>query len=340
MKHLKFLLGLVVAAVVCGCSAPQNKTASVCFRNGQLKILQLTDIHYEVGSAESAASLERMNLILDTEQPDMVVITGDVVLCEDERQGWDEVLAPIISRHIPWAAVLGNHDDEYTSWTRRDIIANASGKPYSLVSNGPEEMTGAGNYIVTVNGSGENPAAVLYFMDSGNYSTSKNISGYGWFGFDQIEWYRANSAAFTAKNGGEPVPALAFFHIPLQEYKQMTQKDDHILIGTRQEGECPGILNSGMYTAMLESGDIIGTFVGHDHNNDYIGTFGGIALAYGRFSGSRTTYTDIGYGARIIVLKEGAREFDTWIRTSEGLKIYEASYPDSFMPAPAPTLSE
>lgn len=335
MKHFKFLLGCLLATAVWSCcEAPQEQAASVDFQGGQLKILQFTDIHYEVGSEESAGSLERMNRILDIEKPDMVVFTGDVVLCENEQQGWDEVLEAVVGRQIPWAAVLGNHDDEYTSWSRRQIIESISERPYSLVSLGPENITGNGNYIVTVNGSEGTPAAVLYFMDSGNYSTLKSIKGYGWFGFDQIGWYRDNSAAFTSLNGGEPLPALAFFHIPLQEYKEMATRENALLIGTREEGECPGILNSGMYVSMLEAGDVMGTFVGHDHNNDYIGVFNGIALAYGRFSGSRTTYTDIGYGARVIILKEGVRGFDTWIRTDEGLKINAVSYPDGFKPAP------
>lgn len=330
MRYSKHLLGFALALAVWGCRQAQEQAASIEFRSGELKIVQLTDIHYEVGSQESAASLERMNRVLDVEQPDMVVFTGDVVLCDDERQGWDEVLEAVVSRHIPWAAVLGNHDDEYT-WTRSQIIDYASAQPYSLTKKGPESLTGEGNYVVAVNGSAGRPAALLYFMDSGSYSTRDGIRGYGWFGFDQIEWYRNRSAGFTSANGGMPLPSLAFFHIPLQEYRQMALSKDNVLIGTRGENECPGVLNTGMYAAMVESGGMMGTFAGHDHNNDYVGVYNGIALAYGRFSGSRTTYTDIGYGARVIVLKEGVHGFDTWIRTGDGLKIDSARYPDDFI---------
>ena len=41
------------------------------------------------------------------------------------------------------------------------------------------------------------------------------------FIFDQIEWYRKQSKHFAEKNGGNPVPALAFFHIPLIEYNEI-----------------------------------------------------------------------------------------------------------------------
>ena len=30
-------------------------------------------------------------------------------------------------------------------------------------------------------------------------------------------------------------------------------------------------INSGLFTAMLEAGDVMGVFAGHDHDNDYVG---------------------------------------------------------------------
>ena len=330
---LAFLLA-VAGVTACAPEGPSGKPsgeqpASVSFRDGQFKIVQLTDIHYKVGSRESAASLKRMGAILDAERPDMVVFTGDVVLCAEMRRGWDEVLEPVISRDIRWAAVMGNHDDEHTM-TREQIVDYLAAKPGSLTSRGPDELTGTGNYAVTVDNAAGNPAALLYFMDSGSYSTIDGIEGYGWFGFDQVEWYRAGSRKFTSENGGKPLPALAFFHIPLPECQLLA---DSVLVGTRGELECPGALDTGMYAAMIEAGDVMCTFSGHDHNNDYIATLNGLGLAYGRFSGSRTTYTDIGYGARVIELKEGERAFDTWIRTGDGDIINAVDWPGSFTSA-------
>lgn len=54
------------------------------------------------------------------------------------------------------------------------------------------------------------PAALLYCLDSHDYSTIPSIDGYGWFTQEQVGWYRARSAAYTAANGGKPLPALAF----------------------------------------------------------------------------------------------------------------------------------
>ena len=148
---------------------------------------------------------------------------------------------------------------------------------------------------------------------------------------DQVNWYRRQSAAYKAKNGGQPLPALAFFHIPLPEYNEAASDENAILIGTRMEKACAPELNTGMFTAMKEAGDVMGMFVGHDHDNDYAVMWKGILLAYGRFTGGNTEYNHLSNGARVIVMKEGARTFTTWIRLKGGEIIDKTVYPDSYM---------
>ena len=54
----------------------------------------------------------------------------------------------------------------------------------------------------------------------------------------------------------------------------------HGIVGERNEDECPGPFNSGMFNAILERGDVKGVFVGHDHVNDYYGNYYGVLLGY------------------------------------------------------------
>ena len=56
-----------------------------------------------------------------------------------------------------------------------------------------------------------------------------------------------------------------------------------------------------------------------------------VMLAHGRFSGGNTEYNHLSNGARVIVLKEGRREFDTWIRERSGRVLYETTYPTSYV---------
>lgn len=304
-------------------------------QNGKFKIVQFTDIHYKSASEESAKSIKMMENVLDNERPDLVAFTGDIVTGAPAKTGWDEVLSTVINRKIPYAIVLGNHDDEQ-DWTRQQIMDYVIGKPYCYAQTGPANITGVGNYILEVKNTNEKTGAVLYFMDSNAYNKIGEQKGYNWFGFDQVDWYRKNSALFTKDNNGKPYPALAFFHIPLQEYTLLSDTTKNYVkntpvFGNRTEKECPGIINTGMFAAMVEGGDVMSTFTGHDHDNDYIGYLNGICLAYGRFSGSKTTYTSLGYGARIIELTDSERVFDTWIHTSDNDILYKVKYPDSFV---------
>jgi hypothetical protein len=56
-----------------------------------------------------------------------------------------------------------------------------------------------------------------------------------------------------------------------------------------------------------------------------------IALAYGCFSGWSTTYTAESNGARVVLLRENKREFDTWIRLLDGTIHYSVTFPADFI---------
>ncbi|MEG2612831.1 MAG: serine/threonine protein phosphatase, partial [Alistipes sp.] len=47
----------------------------------------------------------------------------------------------------------------------------------------------------------------------------------------------------------------------------------------------------------------------------------GIALGYGRYSGDHTTYHHLLPGVRLIVLTEGKRGFETWIRERDSRMV-------------------
>lgn len=97
-------------------------------------------------------------------------------------------------------------------------------------------------------------------------------------------------------------------------------------VGFFGEPVCDPQLNSGLFNAMLECGDVMGVFCGHDHNNDYAINNRGILLAYGRYSGGDTVYNDIPNGGRVIVLKEGSRHFTTWVTLKGGERIDYLEY--------------
>ena len=173
----------------------------------------------------------------------------------------------------------------------------------------------------------------MYVFDSHSYATLKGIKGYGWIKHDQVRWYIDESKKFTEANGGTPLTALSFFHIPLPEYHEAVQNEGSFLIGTRKEKACAPEINTGLFAAMKEAGDVLGVFVGHDHVNDYAVSWKGIMLCYGRFTGGKTVYHDMpgGNGARVIELTEGVRQFRSWIRLKGGQVINEFTYPSEWI---------
>ena len=297
-------------------------------KDGKFKIVQFTDVHFKYGDPASDVALERINEVLDTEHPDLVVFTGDVIYAAPADSGMHKVLEQVSNRKIPFVVTFGNHDDEQ-KMTRDQLYDLIREVPYNLLPD--RGNVSSPDYVLAVKSSSDaKEAALLYCMDSHSYSPMKDVDGYNWFTFDQIAWYRNQSAAYTAANNGQPLPAVAFFHIPLPEYIEAAEDENAILRGTRMERACAPKINSGMFTAMKESGDIMATFVGHDHDNDYAVMWKGILLAYGRYTGGNTVYNHLPNGARVIELNEGTRTFTSWIRL-KGEVIDKVSYPASFV---------
>lgn len=326
-RSFKFSLALISLLMTTFCLA--QKVELKFNKDGKFKIVQFTDVHFKYGNPASAIALERINQVLDAEHPDLVVVSGDVVYAAPADSGMRQVLEPIARRKIPFVVTFGNHDDEQ-GMTRQQLYDVIRTVPGNLLPD--RGATLSPDYILTVKSSSapQKEAALLYCMDTHSYSPLKDVKGYAWFTFDQIGWYRVQSAAYTSQNGGQPLPALAFFHIPLPEYNEAASDENAILRGTRMEEACAPKLNTGMFAAMKEAGDVMGVFVGHDHDNDYAVMWKNILLAYGRFTGGNTEYNHLPNGARVIVLDEGTRTFASWIRQKDGV-VDPVSYPASFV---------
>ena len=145
------------------------------------------------------------------------------------------VLACASSRKIPFVVTFGNHDNEQdkTNAELYDVVRSV------LIIFSWTEVRPIHPTTLALQASDSNrDAALLYCMDSHSYSRLPDVKGYAWFTFDQVNWYRSQSAAYTERNGGKPLPALAFFHIPLPEYNQAVADESAILIGTRMEKVC------------------------------------------------------------------------------------------------------
>jgi hypothetical protein len=158
-------------------------------------------------------------------------------------------------------------------------------------------------HVLIYGSRGHRPVFNVWGLDSGRYAPEKIaeqtieddfllgwtwMPDWDWLRPDQIAWYRSTSE-WLEKIHGKKIPSLMFFHIPLHEFRTMYENGvRHGVVGERNEDECPGPFNSGLFAALLERGDVSGVFVGHDHINDYVGNYFGIALGYAASAGFGT----------------------------------------------------
>ena len=307
--------------------------------NGEFRILIVADTQDTATPQE--AMLRLLQAELDAADADLVVFTGDQVHGPSVRteaameKALDAILAPVAERGIPFAAVFGNHDNE-GGVSKETQLAIYQSYPGCLVSAGPDGITGCGNYNLLVwSSDGSRTVCTLWFLDSGTYG-EKGVSKYARVEQDQIYWY-TSTAGVLAEQYGEMLPAYLFQHIIVPEiYDLLTEapasekKTDGVVEGFSSrsshyykmgdgftaghlgEAPCPPDIPSGEFAAIRDTGDVVAAFFGHDHKNDFVGTYEGVDLVNTSSTGFYI-YGDREYhGARLIVLHENApAEYDT-----------------------------
>lgn len=306
------------------------------FKNGKFKIMVVGDLHEsynEKGSENQLKSADMSKLLLRAVgelKPDLVVFAGDNAGAEDEakiRSVIARITYPLAAYDTPLAVVFGNHDRECGVPLERQLEIYSQEHELFYTYDAVPELTGCGNCNVLVKDSkGEKDILNLWFMDSNNLAEDQELSYYDWVHEDQIQWYKDTAEKLKEQNDGEAVPALWFMHIPVCEEYELLRKakvyelpdsvkghrdwsSNHYVLkegveGYLGEGPCTPCINSGVFDAWKETGDVMGAFFGHDHMNDFAGYHEGILLAQCKTAGFKP-YTDgCRSGVRLITLDE------------------------------------
>ena len=260
--------------------------------DGKLNILHITDTHLKLNH-NFDPTIWMVERACDAENPDIVMLTGDIVLncdnADDTKKMINALMNIFDSRNIPVAVTFGNHDSEQGTMSREDLMAYYNTFSCSVSVDDGETLSGCGTYNIPVLSSdNENVKFNLWVFDSGDYDEEGR---YSCVKPDQIEWYKQTSDNLIAENNGEKVNSLVFQHIIVGEiydvlqksdswksysYKHLYNKEeyymfdpDRINYGTIREYPCPGYNNYGQFDAMVEKGDVLAMFTGHDHTNAF-----------------------------------------------------------------------
>lgn len=306
------------------------------FRNdGYFKILQVADMHFGMGAITSCKDVPQsefaycsdlnttafLRRAIKAEKPDFVVFTGDNIFgpsTYDAAESLFKAFRPVMESKLPWAAILGNHDQESTM-TREELMSFISLMDYSMSQVNPSEIPpkrvvidGFGNYNVKVYGPSGSALANtsilnLYFLDSGDRETVNGIRTYGWIKDSQLLWLSQTSKELQRFHQS---PAMTFFHIPIPEVRDLWFRE---FKGKFQEGVACSRVNSGVLRSLVSMGDVKAVFIGHDHLNDFCGNLDGIHFCYGGGFGYHA-YGRAGWHrrARVIVV-ESSKAGESWI---------------------------
>lgn len=313
-------------------------------KNGKFTILNISDI--QDGYPLNPLTKDYIEKTVDMVKPDLVVLTGDNISGYDIPEENDaenairEFMDIFEERNVKVAAVFGNHDDEETKSTKEHQLSVYESYNCYVGERGFCVKDRVGTYNLPVmksdnSGYGFN----LWLTDSGTYNTENEYGGYACVYKEQIDWYKKTAAELKKENGGKAVPSINFQHIIVPEiYDALKQikflrfgciirkknplndKTKFYVLpdgakGQLREYPCPPYYNNGQYDAMLETGDVLATVSGHDHENSFEIDYKGIKIINTPTIGFHA-YNDINVGSRVFVIDEKEPEnFETYCLT-------------------------
>lgn len=301
-------------------------------KDGRFKIMQIADTQ-EIPDV-SPDTLKLLDAAIERECPDLVVFTGDQIkgygvtfrgasMPQKVKATFDKLLEPITRRNIPFAVTFGNHDKQVGLTNKQQYELYRSYEQCVSPAE-PDSPDGLTHMLPILSSDGKRTAFAIYMIDSQGDAKG---GGYEAVGKEQLSWY-ASTRDRLAKQEGRMVPSFVFQHIPLPEFYHVlervdakapgavrayrTHKNEYYRLDEAkvQPGgflkEPPSIpdKNTGEYKVLAEKGDILGVFVGHDHNNSFIGRYQAMDFGYTPGCGFHVYGPGVDRAVRIFELDE------------------------------------
>ncbi len=301
----------------------QNK--SLEFKNGKFRIMQIADTQ-EI-PAVSPDTIKLISTAIDAEKPDLVVFTGDQIKGYSSffkgEKGKENVIStlktlikPLEEKGVNFTITFGNHDGE-AALDNNEQFEIYKESPMFVYADAAS-INDKGTFCLSIS-----DKFLVYLFDT--HSKAEN-GGYSGLNPEQIEWYRKTRDSFET-----PLPSLAFQHIPTPEYFDIIKKvrrftkgcvraygnhkNEFYTLDPRSSGlrdfmlESPAApyTNSGEIDAFLEKGEMLGLYVGHDHNNSFVVNYKGIDLGYAQGAGFNVYGPGFKRGVRVFDIDESGK---------------------------------
>lgn len=301
--------------------------------DGSFRILMISDIQETLNY--DSRTLVGMRLMMDELKPDLVILGGDnvdgryVKRYDEFRKYMDIFTAPMEERKIPWMHIFGNHDYDV------DVSAEEQQKIYEAypycISSHSKGISGVSNYMIPIMTHDSGAVAYAVYAFDSKYKDAelrpsvkckdlllpvRESSYHKWDSvhFDQQMWYW-NLSCELEKKEGHKVRAMAVMHVPPQEIMMTVNNPEETgYKGYTDEKIQSSMLNSGVYSTMLERGDVEIIAAGHIHKNTSDGVFGGIRFTLDACVGFAPKSFDDRRGGRVFDLNEDGT-YETYMYT-------------------------
>lgn len=259
----------------------------------EIKIMQLTDLHYTYGFDGLDRKTDKLlKRLVDKENPDVIVVTGDIVMTLIAKRLIKNFVKTMDSFQIPWTIAFGNHEREFHSIESIVNLLVSLRSDYLYFDLGMDgfdyNKDGASNFKLKLYND-NNHLINLYILDSKANHNDKDLKDnpYDYFSNKQVTW-------FNDELSSDNVLSLAFFHMPNVEFLEYD--------GELGEKMWPQAKDTGFFDAIRNNDyKVKGIFVGHDHLNSFQFMYEGVLHAYGMSSGYNA-YGKGSKGARIITI--------------------------------------
>jgi 3',5'-cyclic AMP phosphodiesterase CpdA len=261
-------------------------------------------------------SFSHIRWLVEQTQPDLILITGDIVYGEFDDAGSSQVAFNALMEEIgiPWAPVFGNHDNETkmgVDWQCK-LYESAA---HCLFDRG--SVTGNSNYGIELWQQGE-LQRVIYMMVSNGCNKKPFIIG---MQPDQLDWLRAECCRIHTEHPA--VPVFVCYHIPSADFTDAAIAAGYVdRYDTREDfvsfdlsADTPA--HEGDFGAkkwrslptkpaqlpLFRECGVDAVFVGHEHRNFSSVAYGGIRWTFGLKTGWYDSHDRDNTGGTLITLQ-------------------------------------